>query len=86
MQTGLATADATWLRSCEGFSVRSHAGRLGVVETVLYGENSSRPSAFSVRRGRFARGVRIIDAMDVEGIDARARSIDVRSDGFEISF
>jgi hypothetical protein len=39
-----------------------------------------------VRRGRFARGVRIIDAADILGVDARARRIAVRSDGVAISF
>jgi ribosomal protein L25 (general stress protein Ctc) len=73
------------LAGCEGFAVQTRAGRVGVVDAVLYGE-STEPSALSVRRGRFARGVRIIEAADVEGIDARARRIDVRSDGIEITF
>jgi hypothetical protein len=81
-----AVVHGEWLRRCEGFAVRSHAGRLGVVEAVLFEEDAARPSALSVRRGRFARGVRIIDAADVEAIDTRARRVAVRSDGVEISF
>jgi hypothetical protein len=73
------------LLGCEGFRVESRERRLGVVETVLLGE-STQPSALSVRRGRFGRGVRIIDAGDIERIDERARSISVRSDGVEIRF
>jgi hypothetical protein len=56
------------------------------VDAVLFDELALQPSALSVRRGRFARGVRIIDAADIEGVDARARRIAVRSDGVEISF
>jgi hypothetical protein len=73
-------------RQCEGYAVESRAGRLGVVDAVLFGDDLTKPSALSVRRGRFARGVRIIPASDVEGVDARARRIAVRSDGVEISF
>ena len=80
-----AVVRGEWLRRCEGFAVRSHAGRLGVVETVLF-EEDTRPAALSVRRSRFARGVRIIDAADVEEIDTRARRVAVRSDGVEVSF
>ena len=72
----------TW----QGYSVETPSRRLGVVEAVLFDELASQPSALSVRGGRFARGVRIIDAADIEGVDARARRIAVRSDGVEISF
>jgi hypothetical protein len=75
-----------WLGRCEGFSVESPARKLGVVDAVLFADDASHPSALSVRRGRFARGVRIIDAADIEGVDARARRIAVRSDGVEVSF
>jgi len=72
----------TW----QGYSVETPAGRLGVVDAVLFDGLAMQPSALSVRRGRFARGVRIIDAADIEGVDTRARRIAVRSDGTEISF
>jgi hypothetical protein len=70
----------------QGFSVETPARRLGVVDAVLFGDESQQPSGISVRRGRFARGVRIIDAADILGVDARARRIAVRSDGVAISF
>lgn len=70
----------------QGYSVETQSGRLGVVDAVLFDELATQPSALSVRRGRFTRGVRIIDAADIEGVDARARRIAVRSDGVEISF
>jgi hypothetical protein len=72
----------TW----QGYSVETPAGRLGVVEAVLFDGVEPKPSALSVRRGRFARGVRIIDAAEIDIVDARARRIAVRSDGVEISF
>ena len=72
----------TW----QGYSVETPARRLGVVDTVLFGDDSVQPSGISVRRGRFARGVRIIDAADILGVDARARRIAVRSDGVAGSF
>ena len=78
--------DAGSLNGCVGFAVRSSQGKLGVVDAVLFGDDSSHPSALSVRRGRFARGVRIIDAADVSDVDTRARRIAVSSDGVEIFF
>jgi hypothetical protein len=66
--------------------VETRAGKLGVVDAILFGDDALQPSALSVRRGRFARGVRIIDAADVEGIDTRARRIAVRGEGIEITF
>jgi hypothetical protein len=72
----------TW----QGYSVETPSRRLGVVDAVLFDGLATQPSALSVRRGRFTRGVRIIDAADIEGIDARSRRIAVRSDGVEISF
>jgi hypothetical protein len=74
------------LAQCEGYSVETPSRKLGIVDAVLFGDDTVQPSALSVRSGRFARGVRIIDAADVEGIDDRARRIAVRSDGVEISF
>ena len=79
------TAGGAWLTRCEGFAVETQARRLGVVDAVLF-DDASRPSALSVRRNRFARGVRIIDTADVVGIDTRARRVAVSSDGVEISF
>ena len=70
----------------QGFSVESPSRRLGVVESVLFDDGSRRPSALSVRRGRFARSVRIIDAAEIADVDARARRIAVRSDGVAVSF
>jgi len=68
----------TW----QGYSVETPARRLGVVDTVLFGDDSVQPSGISVRRGRFARGVRIIDAAErrdaaehVAGRTLRLRSI-----------
>ena len=69
-----------------GYSVETPSRRLGVVDAVLFDGLEKQPSALSVRGGWFARGVRIIDAADIEGVDTRARRIAVRSDGTEISF
>ena len=74
------------LNGCVGYAVESSSRRLGVVDAVLFGDDASQPSALSVRPGRFARGVRIIDAAHVRGVDARARRIAVSSDGVEIFF
>jgi ribosomal protein L25 (general stress protein Ctc) len=74
-----------WLGRVEGFAVESEARKLGVVDAVLF-DDTSQPSALSVRRNRFAKGVRIIDASAVVGIDTRARRVAVSSDGVEISF
>ncbi len=70
----------------QGYSVETPSGHLGVVDAVLFDGFAPQPSALSVRRGRFARAVRIIDAADIQGVDTRARRIAVRSDGIEISF
>jgi hypothetical protein len=70
----------------EGFVVESQARKLGVVDAVLFGDDAAHPSALSVRRGRFARGVRIIDAADILDVDSRARRVAVRSDGVAVSF
>jgi ribosomal protein L25 (general stress protein Ctc) len=74
-----------WLGRVEGFAVESEARKLGVVEAVLF-DDASQPSALSVRRNRFARGVRIIDATAVVGVDTRSRRVAVSSDGVEVSF
>lgn len=83
MPAGLAKNE---LNRCVGFAVESHARRLGVVDVVLYEGDSREPEALSVRGGRFTRGVRIVDASEIEGIDTRARRISVRSDGVEVRF
>ncbi|HEX5448757.1 MAG TPA: hypothetical protein VFW85_01715 [Gaiellaceae bacterium] len=74
------------LKSCVGFTVESHDRRLGVVETVLFGSDAPEPEALTVRGGRFKRGVRVFDAADIVGIDARSRRINVRGDGIAIRF
>lgn len=86
MRAGRQVRDAGSLTGCVGFAVRSTQGKLGIVDAVLFGDDSSQPSALSVRRGRFARGVRIIDAADVSDVDTRARRVAVSSDGVEIFF
>jgi hypothetical protein len=78
--------DTLLLKRCVGFAVESPGRHLGVVDVVLYGTDSPEPEALSVRGGRFRRGVRIVDAAEVEGIDTRARRINVRSDGVEVRF
>ena len=74
------------MQTWQGYSVETPSRRLGVVDAVLFDGLATQPSALAVRRGRFARGVRIIDAAEIEGVDARARRIAVRSHGTEISF
>lgn len=74
------------LKRCVGFAVESPGRRLGVVDVVLYEGDSREPEALSVRGGRFRRGVRIVGASEIDGIDTRARRISVRSDGVEIRF
>jgi hypothetical protein len=78
--------DTLLLKRCVGFAVESPERRLGTVDVVLYGSDSPEPEALSVRGGRFTRGVRIVDASDILGIDTRARRISVQSDGVEIRF
>jgi hypothetical protein len=72
----------TW----QGYSVETPSRRLGVVDAVLFDGLETKPSALSVRRGRFARGVRIIDAADILDVDARSHRIAVRSDGVAVNF
>ena len=86
MSAGQQVTAGSWLQDCVGFAVERSRRRLGVVDAVLFGDDSSQPSALSVRPGRFARGVRIIDAADVRDVDERARRIAVVSDGEEIFF
>ncbi len=68
----------------EGFRVESPNGKVGVVETVLFGDEPQ-PAALAVRSGRFGRVLRIIDAAEIERVNAAERFVAVRSSGFAVS-
>jgi hypothetical protein len=40
-----------WLCRCEGFEVETPAGRLGIVEWVVFGSRHDRPDALAVQTG-----------------------------------
>jgi hypothetical protein len=67
-----------WLTHCEGFRVDTSEGRLGVVETVLPGENPY-DTHLAVRAGRLGRRIVLVPLSSVAFIVPRAGRIWLRT-------
>lgn len=63
-----------WLRNCQGFRVEQGGKKLGVVDDVLFGQQSE-PATLLLRTGLFRLGVRAVSVDEVETIDPRALRI-----------
>jgi uncharacterized protein YrrD len=68
---------AYWLRNCQGFRVESGGKRLGVVDDVLFGQQSE-PATLLVRTGLFRMGLHAIPVDEIESIDPRGLRITLR--------
>jgi uncharacterized protein YrrD len=66
-----------WLRNCQGFRVESSGKKLGVVDDVLFGQNSE-PATLLVRTGLFRLGLRAISVDEIESIDPRGLRITLK--------
>jgi hypothetical protein len=69
---------AYWLRNCQGFRVESGGKRVGVVDDVLFGQQSE-PATLLVRTGLFRLGLRAISVDEIETIDPRTLRITLHS-------
>lgn len=68
-----------WLGHCEGFRVDSSAGRVGLVEEVVFGGHRDRPDALVVRAGVLGRRLVLVPVEEVEGIRPRKERVLLRS-------
>jgi hypothetical protein len=66
-----------WLRNCQGFRVEQGGKKLGVVDDVLFGQQSE-PATLLVRTGIFRLGLRAIAVDEIETIDPRGLRITLR--------
>ena len=73
-----ALGEGYWLRHCHGFRVDSPAGRVGIVEDVLYGAELDRPSALAVRGGLFGRRLEVVEIEQVEAVQPRHKRVRLR--------
>jgi hypothetical protein len=69
---------AYWLRNCQGFRVEAGGKRVGVVDDVLFGQESE-PATLLVRTGIFRMGLRAISVNEIDTIDPRSLRITLRS-------
>lgn len=67
-----------WLRNCQGFRVESAGKKLGVVDDVLFGQQSE-PATLLVRTGLFRLGLRAVSVDEIESIDPRTLRITLRA-------
>jgi hypothetical protein len=68
-----------WLRNCQGFRVESGGKKIGVVDDVLFGQQSE-PATLLVRTGLFRLGLRAISSDEIETIDPRRQRLTLRSE------
>ncbi len=68
---------AYWLRTCEGFSVESDGGRVGIVEEVRL-SRERQPKALAVRTGLFRTRLLIVPIDDVEQVVPRNKRVLLR--------
>jgi hypothetical protein len=68
-----------WLRNCQGFRVESGGKKIGVVDDVLFGQQSE-PATILVRTGLFRLGLRAISSDEIETVDPRRQRLTLRSE------
>jgi hypothetical protein len=66
-----------WLRNCQGFRVEVAGKKVGVVDDVLFGQQSE-PATLLVRTGLFRLGLRAISVDEIEAIDPRRLRVTLR--------
>ena len=66
-----------WLSTCEGFSVESNDGRVGIVEEVRL-SRERQPEALAVRTGLFRTRVLIVPVDDVQQVIPRSKRVLLR--------
>jgi len=67
-----------WLARCQGFSVATEDGKLGVVQSIGYRPGCTGQAILLIHGGVFAGRSSLIEARDVVGIDAKRRRVDLR--------
>jgi uncharacterized protein YrrD len=72
-----------WLRNCQGFRVEVAGRKLGVVDDVLFGQQSE-PATLLVRTGLFRLGLHAISVDAIESIDPRGLLITLRTDEAQV--
>jgi hypothetical protein len=68
-----------WLGHCEGFKVQSPEGDAGVVESVVYAADATRPAYLAVTGGRLLLHTALVPCAEVVSIDARQTRLDVQA-------
>jgi hypothetical protein len=68
---------AYWLRNCQGFRVEVAGKKVGVVDDVLFGQQSE-PATLLVRTGLFRLGLRAISVDEIEAIDPQVLRITLK--------
>ena len=58
-----------WLRNCQGFRVDGPAGKVGVVEDVLFGPDPAEPAALLVRAGLFGLRMEVVAVERIASLD-----------------
>jgi hypothetical protein len=69
-----------WLCRCEGFSVDSPTGRVGVVEGLRYQSRLDQPDLLEVRAGLFGRKLLEVSIEEVEAVVSAEERVVLRSD------
>ncbi len=57
-----------WLRECHGFAVVAGARRVGIVDEVVFGKDTTIPEHLLVRSGLFRRRRRLIPVTQIDEI------------------
>jgi hypothetical protein len=68
-----------WLGHCEGFTVRSPQGLVGVVESVVYAADAPQPAYLAVTNGRLRLHTVLVPCGEVVSLDARQACLDVQA-------
>lgn len=68
-----------WLGHCEGFTVQSPQGQVGVVESVVYAADAPRPAYLAVTSGRLRLHTALVPCGEVVSVDARQTRLDVQA-------
>ncbi|HEY4347105.1 MAG TPA: hypothetical protein VGM80_05905 [Gaiellaceae bacterium] len=68
-----------WLGHCEGFRVESPSGKIGTVESVVYGKLSGRPEQLAVCYGTLRLRTKLIAVDDVAVIRPRDLRLRIRA-------
>jgi hypothetical protein len=76
--TAASSGGEYWLGHCEGFTVQSPEGEVGIVESVVYAADPARPAYLAVTGGRLLLHTALVPCAEVVSIDARQARLDVQ--------